>query len=75
MAVGIRKKGDRRDIYQLDQIGFSRFLTTGAPTLLNRLIMLKAITKDRTVVDAEHTLTAERQDNEWLFAATIKPVG
>lgn len=55
-------------------MGVSRFLLTGRPTLLNRALALKAVTKDGRVFDAEHFIVAEQRDGQWLFAATIRPV-
>jgi PAS domain S-box-containing protein len=58
-----------RDAHHL---GFSRFLTTGQPTLLNQPLTLKAVRKDGREFDAEHTITAEQRQGEWVFGATIK---
>ena len=60
-----------RDAHNL---GLSRFLTTGVPTLLNRPLKLKSITKNGVEFDAEHTILAERRGDQWVFAATIKPL-
>lgn len=62
--------GNLQDAHQL---GFSRFLTTGKPTLLNRPLRLKAVTKGGREFDAEHFITAERADGQWVFAARIRP--
>ena len=55
-------------------MGFSRFLVTGKPTLLNQPLKLKAIKKDGTIFDAEHFIVAERIKNNWVFGATIQPL-
>lgn len=60
-----------RDAHQL---GFSRFLTTGKPTLLNQPLSLKALAKDGRVFDAEHLIVAEYSEGRWAFAARIRPV-
>lgn len=56
-------------------MGFSRFLATGKPTLLDKPIRLKAELKDGRVVDAEHTIIAEQEGGRWVFGATICPMG
>lgn len=61
------------NLHDAHQLGFSRFLTTGTPTLLNQPLRLKAITKDGRVFEAEHTIMAEQRNGAWNFAATIKP--
>jgi PAS domain S-box-containing protein len=55
-------------------LGFSRFLMTGEPTLLNRPLTLPAITKDGRVFSAEHFIVAEQRQGHWVFAATIRPL-
>lgn len=53
-------------------LGFSRFLTTGVPTLLNRSLMLKALTKSGQELNCEHFIIAEQESNQWSFGATLK---
>ena len=60
-----------RDAHHL---GFSRFLTTGRPTLLNQPLTLKVVAKDGREFDAEHLIVAEQQQGRWVFAATIRPL-
>ena len=55
-------------------LGFSRFLTTGKPTLLNQPLKLKVMPKDGNEVDAEHIIVAEKLDGQWAFGATINPI-
>lgn len=52
-------------------IGFSRFLNTEKPTLLNKPINLSVQHANGTVMMAEHTIVAEKIDDQWVFAATI----
>lgn len=59
-----------RDAHQL---GFSRFLTTNKPTLLNMPLSLKALTKNGRIFDAEHFIVAENREGRWSFAARIRP--
>ena len=51
--------------------GFSRFLVTEAPRILNQPLDLPMVCKDGTVVDAEHFIVGEKVDGKWRFAATI----
>lgn len=60
-----------RDAHNL---GFSRFLTTGKPKLLNQPLDLKAVAKDGRELDVELLIVAEQQDAQWMFAATIRPL-
>ena len=54
-------------------MGFSRFLTTGTPTLLNKPLKLKAVSKTGEIFNAEHFIIAEQQQGRWIFGATIRP--
>ncbi|MFQ5814382.1 MAG: PAS domain S-box protein [Anaerolineae bacterium] len=56
------------------QLGFSRFLTTGQPTLLNQPLELKVVTKEGREIDAEHIIIAEQHRGQWVFGATIRPL-
>lgn len=60
-----------RDAHHL---GFSRFLTTEQPTLLNKPLLLAIITKEGKQLNAEHLILACKKNGEWNFAATITPV-
>ena len=62
-------------LHDAHHLGFSRFLTTGKPTLLNRPLKLRAVTKAGREFDAEHIITAEQQHGQWVFGATIRPLG
>ena len=62
------------NLHDAHQLGFSRFLTTGKPTLLDQPLQLRAITKAGREFDAEHTITAEQQNGQWVFGATIRPL-
>lgn len=62
------------NLHDAHHLGFSRFLTTGAPTLLNQPLKLKAITKAGREFDAEHFIVAEQQRGQWVFGATIRPL-
>ncbi|MBI4323100.1 MAG: PAS domain S-box protein [Candidatus Omnitrophica bacterium] len=62
------------NMHDAHHLGFSRFLTTGKPTLLNQPLKLKAITKEGEVFDAEHCIIAEERQGQWVFGATIRPL-
>ncbi len=55
-------------------LGFSRFLSTQRSTILNHPLRLKGITKSGEEIEAEHTIVAEREQDEWVFVATLRPL-
>jgi len=55
-------------------MGFSRFISTGQPTLLYQTLKLKAVNKKGEEFDAEHFIIAEKKDGHWIIGATVKPV-
>lgn len=61
-------------LHDAHQLGFSRFLATNKPTLLNQPLRLKAVKKDGTEFEAEHFIIAEQYQGQWIFAATIRPL-
>lgn len=61
-----------RDAHQL---GFSRLLVTGVPTLVNRPLRLQALTKSGHAIEVEQTLVSEHRGGQWCFGAMICPVG
>lgn len=63
-----------KELHDAHHLGFSRFLMTGKPTLLNRPLRLQVVARDGRVVDAEHVIVAERRQGLWVFAATIRPL-
>ena len=63
-----------KNLHDAHHLGFSSFLTTGKPKLLAQPLQLKAVTKDGEEFDAEHFIVAERREDHWVFAATIKPI-
>lgn len=64
-----------QNLHDSHHLGFSRFLTTGKPTLLNQALQLKAVTKAGQEFDAEHFIVAEQRQGRWVFGATIRPSG
>ncbi len=63
-----------KNLHDAHHLGFSRFLTTGKPTLLNQPLKLKTVTKKGREFDAEHTIVAEQKQGQWVFGATIRPL-
>jgi PAS domain S-box-containing protein len=63
-----------KNMHDAHNLGFSRFLTTGKPKLLNQPLELKAVAKDGRELDVELVIVAEQQENQWVFAATIRPL-
>ena len=63
-----------KTLHDAHHLGFSRFITSGKPTLLNQALKLKAVTKDGTEFNAEHYIVAEKENDKWIFAATIRPL-
>jgi PAS domain S-box-containing protein len=63
-----------RDMHDAHNLGFSRFLTTGKPKLLNQPLELKAVAKDGRELDVELLIVAEQQEDQWVFAATLRPL-
>jgi len=61
-------------LHDAHHLGFSRFLNTGRPTLLDRPLQLKAVTKGGREFAAEHIISAEKRNGEWIFGATIRPL-
>lgn len=61
-------------LHDSHHLGFSRFLTTGKPTLLNQPLQLKTVTKDGKEFDAEHFIIAEQTNGQWRFGATVRPL-
>ncbi len=55
-------------------LGFSRFLSTGIPTLLNKPLKLMALNKQGKEISCEHYIIAEKIKGEWVFGATIRPI-
>ena len=63
-----------KKLHDAHHLGFSRFITTSTPTLLNKPLNLKALTKDGREIDSEHIIIAEKKDDKWVFGATIRPL-
>lgn len=62
---------DLRDAHNL---GFSRFMMTRKPTVINHPIRVQAIARDGRVFEAEHLIVGEQVDGNWIFAARIRPL-
>jgi PAS domain S-box-containing protein len=62
------------NLHDAHHLGFSRFVTSGVPTLLNQPLVLKAVDKAGREFEAEHTIVAEQERGQWVFGATIRPL-
>jgi len=56
-------------------MGFSRFSLTGKPTILHQALELLIRQADGKEAAAEHFIIAEKINGNWVFGATIKPLG
>ena len=63
--------GNLKDAHNM---GFSRFLLTGEPTILNQVLELAIVRADGTEAAAEHFIVAQNINGNWVFGATIKPL-
>jgi len=63
--------GNLKDAHHM---GFSRFLLTGKPTILNQALELLILKADGKEAAAEHFIIAEKINGNWVFGATIKPL-
>lgn len=63
-----------RNLRSAHHLGFSRFLTTEKPTLLNRPVRLRTVRKDGQEFEAEHFIVAEDGQGQWVFGALIRPL-
>jgi len=63
------------NMHDAHNVGFSRFVITGQSTILNQTLALAAVNKAGKEFAAEHYMIAEQNEGQWLFGATIKPVG
>ncbi|MEB3337946.1 MAG: PAS domain-containing protein [Leptolyngbyaceae bacterium] len=55
-------------------LGFARFSATGQSTILNHPLHLKAVTKNNQEIESEHFIIAEKQEGQWVFAASLRPL-
>jgi PAS domain S-box-containing protein len=56
------------------QLGFSRFQATEQSTILAHPLRLKTICSDGRAVISEHFIVAEKENDQWLFGATLTPL-
>ncbi len=62
------------NLREAHHMGFSRFLASEEPKILNTALNLKAIDKSGTEFDAEHYIIAEKKDDKWAVGATVIPL-
>lgn len=63
-----------KTLHDSHHLGFSRFLSTGEPTLLDRPLRLKAVDKSGREFECEHRILAEKEAGRWVFGATLRPM-
>lgn len=61
-----------RRLHDAHHLGFSRFLSTGKPTLLGRPLKLMAVDKAGREFECEHTILAELEAGRWVFGAALR---
>ncbi|MBW1780115.1 MAG: PAS domain S-box protein [Deltaproteobacteria bacterium] len=61
-----------RDAHHL---GFSRFLMTGQPTILDQYLDLEILCGDGRIRSARHYITADQEAGQWRFVAAIRDGG
>lgn len=54
-------------------IGFSRFVATEQPAILNKHLALPILCADGTIRQAVHLITGKKTPQGWRFAAEIRP--
>ena len=57
------------------QTGFSRFLATQVPHLLNERLRLPVLAADGTAAPSEVCIAAERDADGWTFLASVNRIG
>lgn len=63
-----------KNLHDAHNLGFSRFITTSMSKIMNKPLNLKAVTKDGHEIDSEHFIIAEKENDKWIFGATIRPL-
>jgi len=64
------------EAYQMShQLGFSRFQATGHSTILAHPLRLATICRDGRTIVSEHFIVAEQRQGQWVFGATLTPLG
>lgn len=63
-----------QSLHDSHRLSFSRFVMTEKAKILNHPLLLKTVTKNGTEIESEHFITAEKQGENWFFAATISPL-
>jgi len=61
-------------MHDAHNLGFSRFLLSKQPNILNQSINLNAMNRAGEMFEAEHYIIAEQQNDEWVIGATIRPL-
>ena len=59
------------NLHDAHNLGFSRFISTEEPTLLDKPLKLAAVNKNGEQFVAMHLIRAKKHDGRWFFAANI----
>lgn len=63
------------EVFQMaHHLGFSRFQSTGQSQILAHPLRLRTVCRDGRELVSEHFIVAERQQESWLFGATLTPL-
>ncbi|OGT46346.1 MAG: diguanylate cyclase [Gammaproteobacteria bacterium RIFCSPHIGHO2_12_FULL_41_15] len=58
-------------LHDAHNLGFSRFISTEEPILLNNPLNLPALTKDGKEFKAVHLIRAIKENDQWIIGANI----
>ena len=61
-----------KNFHDAHHMGFSRFIVTKTPTILNQNLQLPIRTKTGLDISASHLIVAEMEHGEWVFGAIIR---
>jgi len=60
------------ELQNAHHMGFSKFIATDKPTILNTALDLKITKGDGSSIMAKHYIIADKNGSEWIFGATIE---
>lgn len=56
------------------QLGFTRFQSSGTSTVLGHPLRLRTRCSDGSEIVSEHFILAEKQNDQWVFGASLTPL-
>lgn len=60
-------------MHDAHNFGFSRFLATETPRILQQPLLLPTLCKDGSIIQSEHFIVGKKHNDTWKFAAILKP--